>query len=131
MRIEHGSHRPGTSVSPPNSLPAARANGAVNLVIARRAVASEYLAGRVWLTADAEEEGSGESSSAPGELVARIETGRPVLDWTSLCDRDSANTCGAAYANAWPKAKGVGRKRSCLSLVIITLQRGYYIKLDY
>ena len=39
----------------------------------------------------------------------------------------TANTCGAGYANAWPKAKGVGRKRFCLNLVIVTLQRGYLL----
>lgn len=93
MRIEHGAHRPGSSVSPPNSLPAARANGGREVSIARRAVGSEYLAGRVWSTADVEPEEPGGSGShphpgRPGELVASIETGRPVLDWTSLCDRE-------------------------------------------
>jgi hypothetical protein len=63
------------------------------VLIARRTVWSEYLAGRVWSTADVEPEEPGGSGShphpgRPGELVASIETGRPVLDWTSLCDRE-------------------------------------------
>jgi len=112
------------------------ANGAVNLVIARRALESEYLAARVWSTADAEPEEPGGrlgvgSHPQPRESLwpGSRQGGRC---WTGpVCA--TANTCGAGYANAWPKAKGAGRKRFCLRLVslFVTLQRGYYLKLEY
>ena len=41
--------------------------------------------------------------------MARVETGRPALDWRPACA--TANTCGAGYANAWPKAKGAGEEK--------------------
>ena len=77
------------------------------------------------MTADAEEEaqwetGSGESSSAPGELVARIETGRPVLDWTSLCDRECLRS-GLCKCLAQSERRGEEKVLFETSLVIIIL----------
>ena len=72
------------------------------------------------MTADAEEEGTGESSSAPGELVARIETGRPVLDWTSLCDRECLRS-GLCKCLAQSERRGEEKVLFETSLVIIIL----------